>query len=90
MKRRKKGRSGKIRYRGKLFSRAKLARKIGKRKAARLWCKRKRRSKKACKFGKRRGRKSSWMRLVKRFGVMGAAKRRRRDHLRRHRRRGKR
>lgn len=79
MARKKKSRGGRIKYRGKLYSRAKLARKIGKRKARKLWCKRKRRSAKKCfvRKGKRRSGRRSWKQLVKKYGVMGAVKRRR-------------
>lgn len=79
MARKRKSRGGRIKYRGKLYSRAKLAKKIGKRKARKLWCKRKRRSAKKClKRGRRRGGRRSWMAMVKKYGVMGAVKRRRR------------
>ncbi len=77
-RRRRKGKGGKVRYRGKMYSRAKLARKIGKRRARKLWCKRKRKSAKKCfKRGKRRAGKRSWKALVKKYGVMGAVRHRR-------------
>ena len=76
---RKKKSGGKVRYRGKLYSRAKLAKRLGKVKARKFWCKRKRRSAKKClKRGKKRGGKRSWMSMVRKYGVMGAYKRRHR------------
>ena len=57
-KKKSRSRGGKLRYGGKLYSRAKLALKIGKRRAHKLWCKRKKRSAKKCyrRIGRRRSR----------------------------------
>lgn len=73
----------KIRYRGKLFSRARLLRKLGKRMGARVWAKRK--GTRIAKKGAKRlsAPKGSWMALVKRKGIQLAAKMwRKRGHKR--------
>lgn len=77
--RRRRGRgksvSRRIRYRGKIYSRAKLARKFGKRTARKIWrtrCLKRTSGSKRCL-----PHKSRWMTLVRKYGVMGAVKRRR-------------